>query len=178
MGKTSSDVLECLDAICYVLAHPVSDVNLISQVLSANYGSVKFMCAPVDRTFLCMSCESSPPKSVVFFLGSTNDRIEASIVGDENELSSLCDLMRSDNPELEGVSMMGISQMVNPVFNLGSERLTCVTLLVAHLPAKGDRTIGIVFGFPFGIRLRLHVFDDHRLSICFNDVCDTIVSQA
>lgn len=74
--------------------------------------------------------------------------------------------------------MMGVSQMVNPIFNFGSERLTELTLLVANVSAKGDRTIGIVLGFPFGIRLGLHVFDDHRLSICFNDVCDAIISQA
>lgn len=174
----SIDIQEYLDSLCNALMHPVSDVNLISQVLPARHRAINFVAAPVGRTFLCLSCES-PEQTVVFFLGERNDRIDTRILhGTDGGFDSLRALMQVDDPGLEAVCMASISQLVNPIFNSGSEKLTSMTALVAKLPVNDERVVGVTFGFPFGIRLGLHIFDDHRLSICFNDTCDEIVSQA
>lgn len=108
-----------------------------------------------------------------------SDEIDVRVIGlGSDDASELCEIIRTDDEDVGDLCMTAINQFLNPVFNFGSAPLSRITTIVLEHPVRGEIIVGIVFTFPFGVRLGLHVFDDHRLSICFNEMCDVIITQA
>lgn len=168
-----------IDAMYAVLAKPIDDVGVISRMLPSPYSGIACFTTLADRTFFVVTCGKKTPDNVVFFLSESGNHIEFHIVGaGKNNLQTWCEMIRSEDQSDGDLCITGMSQILNPVFNSGAALLTGVTLLLGRESVHSDKIIGIVMGFPFGIRLGLHVFDDHRLSICFNENCDAIISQA